>query len=336
MAEGIVPTTFTSTLLESIAPWNDSNGFWVGYNTALGTMAEQVYSLISDQGDLTEAVIATTTTDLLAGVVVTTLHVTPLIVPLSTGAGVIVVSPGSPGQTWEVTAPAAEGATTISVDGRTPNGLWPWDNTSLPAGSQVQQAYVPGWSRLLDPYACPDQFLTYLGQLAGVPLSPITDVVVARDLLLSRHAHDRGTLYSITSAVQANLTGTQSVGLLERTNPSGASDGYWFIVIVRPEEVVSVQALTDAVNSVKPGGVLWQLIQTDAWIISQMEAQYASITLLEAAFASITALEQGPLPRSPTLTETVTTADVPRVRYPFAPILRDAIQTTESVSAQLA
>jgi hypothetical protein len=53
----------------------------------------------------------------------------------------------------------------------------------------------------------------------------------------------------------------------------------------------SIQPLIDAVNAVKPGGVMWTLIPTAAWIISEMEADYASITALEAAFLTITGLE---------------------------------------------
>ena len=44
-------------------------------------------------------------------------------------------------------------------------------------------------------------------------------------------------------------------------------------------------------NAVKPGGVMWTLVQTDDWTISQMEISQATVTPLEAAFITVTHLE---------------------------------------------
>lgn len=137
--------------------------------------------------------------------------------------------------------------------------------------------YVPGWSSLLDPDNCPAEFLPYLAQFNGTVVPPGTDAVTARAIIKGESGMQRGTgiggTYnsstmpaggSIVAAAQRNLTGTQSVTLIERMNGSGA-DAYSFILIVRPEEVLSATALTAAVNAVKPAGIVWTLVQIDAY-----------------------------------------------------------------------
>jgi hypothetical protein len=137
--------------------------------------------------------------------------------------------------------------------------------------------YVPGWSVLLDPDNCPAQFLPYLAQFNGTVVPPSTDEATARAIIKSEYGMSRGTglggTYTsstypaggaIVAAAQRNLIGTQSVTLIERMNGSGA-DAYSFLLIVRPEEVISATAVTAAVNAVKPAGIVWTLVQSDSY-----------------------------------------------------------------------
>jgi hypothetical protein len=136
------------------------------------------------------------------------------------------------------------------------------------------------------------------------------------------------------------MTNTTSLAIFERTNPTGNQDAYFFLLVVDPTAVISVQALTDAVNSEKPAGVFWQLVQTVFWIITQMEARYPqppySITSLEGLFTNITALEIGPLPFVPSAGEASSTTETVKVRFPFSPILLDSAATSESITIHLA
>lgn len=147
-------------------------------------------------------------------------------------------------------------------------------------------SYVAGYSTLLDPANCPASFLPYLSQFNGTGVQKGTSASDARSIITSEGGFQRGTPAAIIAAAKRNLTGTQSVSLLERTpNP------YAFVVVVRPGEVTSVSALTAAVNAVKPAGLTWQLVQTNGWALYQMEATYGSNAALEAAFATDNGIE---------------------------------------------
>ena len=148
------------------------------------------------------------------------------------------------------------------------------------------ESYVAGYSTLLNVDTCPDQYLPYLGMFIGIYIAPGTDGDVARAIINTKAGWARGTPAAIIAAAQTQLTGTQSCVLIER-----APDAYSFQLIVRPEEVISVMALTIAVNLAKPAGVVWTLVQTDGWTLYQMESDYATISLLEAAFETIAGLE---------------------------------------------
>lgn len=283
----IETTTFTNSILDSLSPWNDESGYWQGYNTALASIYEAVYSLVADQGSQDAQVIATLSEDLVIGVATTALPVNYLAAFVPAGT-TLTLTTADASQSWTTTADANVGDSTIAVASQLLNYSYPRD-------TQVIPTYVPGWSRLLDPNNCPDQYLPFLAQFNGTPVPTGLAADQARLMILHESASSRGTVSSITHAVQRYLTGSKSVSILERTNQNGNEDGYWFIVVVRPEEIPSVNVLVDAVNSVKPGGVMWLLVQTDAWIIATMEAEFSSIAVLEAAFPNITKLEAGPL-----------------------------------------
>lgn len=153
----------------------------------------------------------------------------------------------------------------------------------------VPATFTAGWSTLLDPTSCPAEFIPYGAQFVGVQIQPGTDQAVARAAWLAESGFSRGTPTAIVSAAQQFLTGSQSCVLFER---QGTGDlAYSFILVVRPEQVVSVTQLTAAVNAVKPAGITWELVQTDGWTIAGMEASEVTLGALEANFLTINGLE---------------------------------------------
>ena len=146
--------------------------------------------------------------------------------------------------------------------------------------------YTPGWSTLLDPVNCPDQFLPFAAQFVGLTIQPGTDPTIGRQMLTSRQGFQRGSPGAIIAAAQSGLTGTQSVALLERT-----PDAYSFVLVIHPSELVSLAAIHTAVDATKPAGITWSLVQTSGWVLFQMEAAYGTITALESAFVTDSGLE---------------------------------------------
>lgn len=277
------PGPFSDLLLASTSPWSDPSGFWDTYNAALATMFEPVYDIVADQGDVEQTIVATLSNVLSTSAAITSIPVQSVSQPVTSGQ-IVTLSFGQSAQILTILTSANVGDTAIGVSSFTPN-------FSYPIGTPVQLEYIPGWSTLLDPVNCPDQFLPFLAQFNGTDIPVGLDAPTARTKIAGESAQHRGTLASVVSAVQRNLTGTQSVVILERVDAIGNVNAYWFVIVVRPEEVINVLSLTDAVNTIKPGGVQWTLVQTDGWTISQMEASAATIAILEGNFVTLTGLE---------------------------------------------
>lgn len=134
-----------------------------------------------------------------------------------------------------------------------------------------------------DTATCPTDQLPYLAQYVGVTIPPNTDDATARTLITAELGQHRGTPSAILCAARRFLTGTQSVTNLERTRPDGSRSGYWFVLVVRSDEVVSESLLIDAVSAVKPAGVMFAVIQQDAYTWVSAINTWADDTMTWAA-----------------------------------------------------
>ena len=179
--------------------------------------------------------------------------------------------------------------TDVGVD----DGTMPTAGTLDGDGNVLVGGYRPGYGALLDPTVCPTASLPFLAQFVGVQIPAGADDTTARQLIVEQPGLRRGTPAAILAAAKANLTGDQSVTLVERVAVDGSPRGYWFqLVIAKPSEMPDEQALIDAVNAVKPGGVMWTLVTpASLWTISAFEAAFATIADAEAAYATISDLE---------------------------------------------
>jgi hypothetical protein len=139
--------------------------------------------------------------------------------------------------------------------------------------------WVPGYGPLLDVDACPTAFLPFLAQFVGATIPVGASDAVARQVIRAESGMQRGTGFAgtydsgtipdggaIVSAAQRNLSGTQSVTLLERLNAAGEPDAYAFVLVVKPGEVVSLSQLIADVSAAKPGGVMFAVTESDAWV----------------------------------------------------------------------
>jgi hypothetical protein len=148
-------------------------------------------------------------------------------------------------------------------------------------GSDGDVAYQTGYGSVFtvsprfsgDTDYCPVAQLPYLAQYVGVEIPPNANEATARSLIESEQGLHRGTPTAIEAAAMRWLTGTQYVLNVERTRPDGTHSGYWFVLVVKSAEIVSASELVAAVNAVKPGGVMWQLVTTtgQAWVSDSRE-----------------------------------------------------------------
>ena len=150
----------------------------------------------------------------------------------------------------------------------------------VPQGSPDAPAdYTAGWSTLLDPTACPDWALPYVGQFIGVQVPAGTAASAARAQIIAEQNFQVGTANAIIATAKLWLTGKQHVALLERTAADGSTaDPYHLCVIVRPEEVIDAGQLFRAVDAVRPVGVQWTLNQVDGTIWSESTHTWSAET----------------------------------------------------------
>lgn len=132
-------------------------------------------------------------------------------------------------------------------------------------GSQGETGWVPSWGRLLNPLTCPAEALPYLAQFVGVELPKTAGEAEARKLILTESGLQRGTLASIEGACRRLLGEGVPFTLEERTALSGEEDPYHFLVIVPPGKASA--ALSEAIASIKPGGVFFSIVEIEgAWV----------------------------------------------------------------------
>lgn len=148
-------------------------------------------------------------------------------------------------------------------DQGTDDGVTPTVGTKDANGNLITTGYQPGYGAALNPNIVPLIAAGYLAQFVGVQLPSGVDDATAQSLIREEAGINRGTDSAVIAAAKRTLTGTQSVELVRRTYVDGTPNGFWFGLIVRPEEVTTVAALEDAVNAVKMGGMMWWLTQTD-------------------------------------------------------------------------
>lgn len=73
-------------------------------------------------------------------------------------------------------------------------------------GSDGDSDFVPGWGSLFDVDSCPPAQLPYLGQFVGVQVPIGTSEPVARALIRAESGLNRGTLASVQSAIERNIS----------------------------------------------------------------------------------------------------------------------------------
>jgi len=118
-----------------------------------------------------------------------------------------------------------------------------------------------GWGQLLDVNVCPGFALPWLAQLAGVVIPVGTSDAAARLLITTQANAKRGTPATLIAVLQAFLTGTQSVILLERT-----PDPYSFMIMCQASQIpggaggATAAAALVALIAAKPAGLVMSFL----------------------------------------------------------------------------
>ena len=113
-----------------------------------------------------------------------------------------------------------------------------------------QDNYIIPWSILMDIDRLPDEGLAWFGQFMGVTLNPNLSANDRRQQIRAHAGWNRGTPATLAAAVQALLTGTQTVQYIERdTTP------YHFTISTYTTETPNSAAVAAAIIANKPAGL---------------------------------------------------------------------------------
>jgi hypothetical protein len=110
----------------------------------------------------------------------------------------------------------------------------------------------PGWSGIVDLARVPDDFVVWLAQFVGISARVGDTTASIREEITNRPRTKRGTPATVISAAQSVLSGSARVMLTERD-----TSAYHFLLQTYVVQTPDAQAVVDAVNRVKPGGVMW-------------------------------------------------------------------------------
>ncbi len=131
-------------------------------------------------------------------------------------------------------------------------------------GSDGEAGYIPAYGRLFEVKTANLNELRFLANFVGVTLPAGATEAEARMLVEAESGLERGTLKSLEAVLQ-RFIGSKTFTILERTNIAAEAKPYHFVVIVPTGKATN--ALREAIEAVKPGGVLFDLTElTGAWL----------------------------------------------------------------------
>jgi len=148
------------------------------------------------------------------------------------------------------------------VDGDSPGYEW----SGVKGDSvTVLPGYVPGFGTLFNVETCPADALAYLGMFVGTVIPVGASEAEARAILEAHSGFARGTLALMEAAIERVLGVGEPFTIEERTNANGEPDAYFFVVLVPLGKASN--ALYEAINSVKPAGLFYEVVEVEgAWI----------------------------------------------------------------------
>lgn len=140
-----------------------------------------------------------------------------------------------------------------------------------------------GLGILFDVDACPDWALPWLGQCVGVVdilnLTPANQRLAIKE----RRGTKRGTVASLVSEVQATLTGTKFVFVIERYG----GNPYDVLVVTRTSETPNAAKTEAAAKAALPAGRRLTYTSTNVLTIAELMAAFATINALQIGYVTI-------------------------------------------------
>jgi hypothetical protein len=112
---------------------------------------------------------------------------------------------------------------------------------------------LDSWERLWNPDEQPDWMLPFVGQAVGVAVDTGRTPAEQREQIKEEGGWKRGRIASAVAAIQATLTGTKAVKVVERYTGNA-----WLVLFTtKPEETPNPKLTEVAAFAQKPGGMIF-------------------------------------------------------------------------------
>jgi hypothetical protein len=132
------------------------------------------------------------------------------------------------------------------------------------SGSDGEAAYIPAYGRLFEVKTATLAELRYLSNYIGVSIPAGATEAEARVLCEAESGLERGTLKAVEAAIK-RIIGSAPFTIQERTSLAGGVAAYHFNVLVGAGK--SSAALITAIEEVKPGGVMFSVLEIkNSWL----------------------------------------------------------------------
>jgi len=138
----------------------------------------------------------------------------------------------------------------------------------------------PGWSAVMDLARCPDDWLPWLGQFAGVTVPPDLTPAQARVWIAQTDGFRRGTPAALRAATQKTLTGSRTVVMQERLGGNAYVLGLYTLTSETPDQ----DATLAAILAQKPAGIRLDYSVGPANTYQAIEIAFADYAAVKAAF----------------------------------------------------
>lgn len=142
----------------------------------------------------------------------------------------------------------------------------------------------PGWTNLWMPSTSTPNALGFQAMLVGSGLPTGISTAAAVQLIEGTPNQFRGSPQSIANAIKATLTGSQSVGLKERTKSDGSSDDDALWIVTLAAETPDQNLVQQAIWATVPADINWYYTDISAATWATLQTTYGpSWAAIEAA-----------------------------------------------------
>jgi hypothetical protein len=141
----------------------------------------------------------------------------------------------------------------------------------------------PGWSSIVDVERAPDEWLPWLGQLAGVRVTKGATADFQRDEVRRADGQSRGKVSTILATILPYLEGEKRLTFRERSKPGSSADEPYHVTariisadLIAGQEAWAMAMIERRFHAALPAGIVGHLVFVDSRTYAEVDAENAT------------------------------------------------------------